>query len=364
MARMRFISGAVLTLLVVVGAQSQQAADWRPIFKSSSGEVQGRLNEAVKSQAELQTKLAAQPSVTEVADLRKKLADAEQQAARLKEVQAELQTRLAEQAAAISRMQVDLSQKASSSDVKKEVDSATSQKSLAALARIDALQKKYEQDAAAYDEAPGEIEVRRSIVDPKHVSDVFGKRIGKRFIAFQVTIINRRKDLQLRVQDLSLDLCKLFVQLAGKQISSTADPVEKSQAAGDAETVLSQGYCVASSQELALLRGVAEKGQSLDPRNLTLHILQGAGSILGAVAPASVATPATKGAAATVSTMFSKAVSVFAGPGIAAYNTIFPDYSVTQAQRLSDSAYAANTIVPQEQSKSWLHFFPNRYSKS
>ena len=69
----------------------------------------------------------------------------------------------------------------------------------------------FERDVAAYDELPANgIEIRRSVLDPKHVADIFGRRVGRRYIAFQVTIINRRKDLQLRVQDLSLDLCGLF----------------------------------------------------------------------------------------------------------------------------------------------------------
>jgi hypothetical protein len=43
---------------------------------------------------------------------------------------------------------------------------------------------------------------------------------------------------------------------------------------------------------------------------------------------------------------------------LAAYAAVFPDYSVTQTQRLSDSAYNANTIVPQGQSKVLVVFLP------
>src|ERR1019366_5530538 len=97
------------------------------------------------------------------------------------------------------------------------------------------------------------IRVHRVLMAPKNASDDFGYRLGRRYLTYQVTISNDNKDYQYLIHDVSLDLSPLFNAPSGTYLYA------------------------ASSQDLTLLRGIPEKGQDLDPRNLTLHILQGIG---------------------------------------------------------------------------------------
>jgi len=348
----------LLITVVTVEAQQSQTPILPPPQTPQSGgvstnDLQQKLNDLTTTVSNLQNQLAQRAPATDVDSLKAQMSDAQKQ---LQTVKAQLDSISAAQTKIASTQTADEQDiKKGITDVKSSIDQYLTSAQAAAAAKIDALASKYDQDNAAFDERPNQFEIRRSIMDPKEVSDIFGRRIGKRYIAYQVTVMNRRSDLQLRIQDLSLDFCTVFVDQARAVVQAYKDNQKKmDEATNDLQDILTQGYCVTSSQELTLLRGVAEKGQSLDPRNLTLHVLQAAGSVLGAVAPVS----GTGAANGVVSTVFAKSVAVFTGPGLAAYASIFPDYSVTQTQRLSDSAYSANTIVPQGQSKILVVFLP------
>jgi hypothetical protein len=174
------------------------------------------------------------------------------------------------------------------------------------------------------DEERKNIKVTRAVLVPKEASDMFGRRIGRRYISYQITVANNDKDFQYMVHDIRIDLSRLFDQTPGTYVYSF------------------------SSRELSLLRGVPEKGQDLDPRNLSLHILTGIGSVAAAVAGL---TPFTD--------TFGPAMGVYNGPLINSYgNILFPDHTSTQLNRLSDSAFAANTVVPKTQAKVFAIFVP------
>jgi hypothetical protein len=167
------------------------------------------------------------------------------------------------------------------------------------------------------------IRVHRVLMAPKNASDDFGHRLGRRYIVYQVTISNDNKDYQYLIHDVSVDLSSLFGALPGTY------------------------QYAASSQDLTLLRGIPEKGQDLDPRNLTLHILQGIGSVAGAVAGL---TP--------FSDVMGSSVAVFNGPFLQSFVGIAPDHTGTQLNRLSDSAYITNTIVDKQRARTIALFIP------
>lgn len=168
------------------------------------------------------------------------------------------------------------------------------------------------------------IRVHRMLMAPKNASDDFGRRLGRRFIIYQVTISNDNKDFQFLIHDVTVDLSTLF---------------------GD-DTPGNYLYS-ASSQELTLLRGIPEKGQDLDPRNLTLHVLQGIGSVAGGV---SGLTP--------FSDVMGSSVAVFNGPFLQSFIGIAPDHTGTQLNRLSDSAYIVNSLVEKQRAKTIAIFIP------
>ena len=167
------------------------------------------------------------------------------------------------------------------------------------------------------------IRVHRLLMAPKNASDDFGYRLGRRFFVYQVTIENHSADHQFLLHDVSIDLSPLFGAEPGTYLYT------------------------ASSQDLTLLRGIPEKGQDLDKRNLTLHVLQGIGSVAGAI---SGLTP--------FSDVMGSSVAVFNGPFLQAYVGLAPDHTATQLNRLSDSAYITNTLIEKQRAKSIAMFIP------
>lgn len=195
------------------------------------------------------------------------------------------------------------------------------------------------------------IKVWRSIMAPKNVADSFGRRIATKYIAMQVTIANLNKDYQWLIQDASMDISRL--------IGLENDPARKCQPnlklllSAVGRERLRRGIAAfddatrVTSAELTVLRGVAEKGQSLDPRNVTLRALTAAGVIAAGLAGVT-----------DFGRSFAPGVAAFNGPLLSAFQVLFPDYTVNQLNRLNDSAFLANTVVGKQQAKVIVLFIP------
>ncbi len=169
------------------------------------------------------------------------------------------------------------------------------------------------------------IRVRRSVMDPKEASDAFGRRLGRHFIIFQVTVENDNTDYQYMLHDVSIDVSQLYGQPLGTY------------------------QWAFSTQELSMLRGVPEKGADYDPRNMTFHILRSVGTVAGG---------ATGLVADSIQDVFGGAVAAYNGPLLSSFTDIFPDHTATQLNRLSDSAFISNTIVDKQGAKVFAIFVP------
>jgi hypothetical protein len=159
------------------------------------------------------------------------------------------------------------------------------------------------------------IRVTQALLDPGTVSDAFGGRIARRYLAIQVTVANSDPDYKFLIHD-------IVIQVPQRKIQQ-------------------------SSIELSILRGTAERGQLNNGRNVLDRILKGVGSIL---------------AGALVIDKFghsyAPSVAIFNGPLITAYEAIFPDFTIHQMNRLNDSAYSANKIVGARQALVMVAFIP------
>jgi hypothetical protein len=162
------------------------------------------------------------------------------------------------------------------------------------------------------------VKVHVTVLDPKSVSDIFGRRVGNRYVAVQVTIRNQNQEHQFLIQDVSLDLGNI-----GKS--------EKLK--------VPKGYAP-SSNDLTLARGVMEKGQVYDRRNFILRLLRGAGTAAAGLIGVT-----------TLGISYAPSVAMFNGPFVTSFRDTFPDSTVNQLIRLNDSAYLANTLVPKGSSK-------------
>jgi hypothetical protein len=172
------------------------------------------------------------------------------------------------------------------------------------------------------------IRIYRAVMDPKNVSDVFGRRIAKRYVVIQVTIANKNPDFQYLVHDVSLDLSKVY--------------------SGPAASALrAQQKYELSSEELSILRGVAERGQAQSPRNFVLRALRTVGTVAAGLAGIQM-----------FDDLYAPSVAVFNGPFLTAYMDFLPDFTINQLIRLQDSAYLTNTVIPKQQAKVFAVFLP------
>ena len=169
--------------------------------------------------------------------------------------------------------------------------------------------------------------VRRELLAPKEASDIYGRRLGRRYFVYQVRVTNLSKDFQYIVHDISIDLSDVL----GPYGVTDSDKLNY----------------LASERDLVMLRGVTEKGQDLDPRNLTLHVLQGIGSVAGGVSGLT-----------DFSDTMGSAVAVFNGAFLQAFIAIAPDHTATQLNRLSDTAFASNSVVDKLHAKVFAVFIP------
>ncbi len=127
------------------------------------------------------------------------------------------------------------------------------------------------------------------------VKDDFGYRIGTHYLVYQVMVSNLDSDHFYLLHDVSLDFGRAFGLKRGAFEYR------------------------ASTRDLSLMRGVPEQGADLDPRNLTLHLLQGIGSVAGAISGLTA-----------FSDVMGSSVAAFNGPFIQGFTGTLPDHTANQ----------------------------------
>jgi hypothetical protein len=161
-----------------------------------------------------------------------------------------------------------------------------------------------------------QITCSQSLLGRNEAADIFGKRVANTYLVVQVDIRNLSDDFQFLLHDVRL--------------------VYQEQAV--------------AGREKRLVRGVSEKGQALDVRNVALRTIQGSGSVLGGISTLSFASIA-----------FKDAVNIYQGPFAGAIQTIFPDFTLGQLNRLNDMAFGVQTIViPKRSSVAMVTFIPQQ----
>jgi len=196
------------------------------------------------------------------------------------------------------------------------------------------------------------IKVWRSIMAPKNVADTFGHRIATKYIAMQVTIANRNKDYQWLVQSAQVNVAQLLFQETQRpgQCKDNLSLLLKSledEKSSKLNPPRPGDYTYVESADLSVLRGVAEKGQSLDPRNMTVRSFTAAGVIAAGLIGVT-----------RVGHSYAPGVAAFNGPLLSALQELLPDYTVNQLNRLNDSAFLTNTVVGKQQAKVIVLFIP------
>jgi hypothetical protein len=112
-----------------------------------------------------------------------------------------------------------------------------------------------------------------SILDTTTTEYAFGRTISRHAMAFQVHVDNASQEYQLLVHDIGLEICKRDDTPPKDRGKSGAVPQkELLQRPGD--TFCPEGpFTTMSSMDKYVMQGLADRGQSQDPRNVGLRVI-------------------------------------------------------------------------------------------
>ena len=173
--------------------------------------------------------------------------------------------------------------------------------------------------------APEDVSCSMSILGWKETSDIFGRRVANSYIAIQVTVRNLNSKNEFLIHDIQIAI--------------------------DTGLDQSQFGRFQAGRDKLLVRGVAQRGQSEDRRNLILHTLEAMGALAGSSSIAG-------------SSDFKSGVAVFQGALIPGFSNIFPDHTVEQLNHINDLAFSASStskvLVPIQGSVPLVTFISER----
>jgi hypothetical protein len=166
------------------------------------------------------------------------------------------------------------------------------------------------------DEGLDQITCSQSLLSRNEAADIFGKRVANTYLVVQVDVRNLSDAYQFLLHDVRLVYDETAI----------------------------------AGREKRLVRGVSEKGQAYDVRNLVVRSVEGTGSILGGLSVFKFAT-----------VDFKNAVNVYQGPFASALKSIFPDFTIGQLNRLNDLGFGTQSIVvPKKSSIALVTFLPQQ----
>ncbi|WP_353071478.1 hypothetical protein [Tunturiibacter gelidiferens] len=176
---------------------------------------------------------------------------------------------------------------------------------------------------AASFSAPTDVACSISPLTYQETNQTFGLAIAKNYVAYQVVArnLNGDKEFQLHNVELAVD----------------TDPCGTKEQFD-------------AGRDKLLVRAMAIRNQSTDPRNFTIRVLEGITTIAGA-------------AVGFGSADFARGLAVFSAL-IPAGKAIFPDYTVDQLNRISDLTFSSSgqtrTVVPKNGVAMFVTFIPSK----
>ncbi|HEV2646636.1 MAG TPA: hypothetical protein VGU46_09755 [Acidobacteriaceae bacterium] len=170
---------------------------------------------------------------------------------------------------------------------------------------------------------PADVACSISPLTYHETNQIFGAAISKNYVAYQVVArnLNADKEFQLHNVELAVD----------------TDPCGTKEQFD-------------AGRDRLLVRAMAIRNQSTDPRNFTIRIMEGVASVAGA-------------AVGFGSGDYANGLAVFSAL-IPAGKAIFPDYTVDQLNRISDLTFSSSgqsrTVVPKNGVAMFVTFMPTK----
>jgi hypothetical protein len=252
----------------------------------------------------------------------------------------------------------------------------------ATTAVTDAAQKGFKLSQASSTDVTGNISVDATLIPASIAKTVFGKEVSNNYAVIELTVSNRSSDDAFIVHTIFIDysqwllsgsspfgqnaLCPEGAQKK-KADGANGKPSSEEKTANDASS-LNQNAQNQTSQncrgnrlqpwqqqtfanqissvETRIVRGQLLDRQPWTTRNWVLRSLQAAGSI------------ATSFTFVTSSQSWIRGIGAFNGAGIPAYQSIWPDATVGQMNRISDVGFQVNKVIAKQSSDIIVAFFP------
>jgi hypothetical protein len=252
----------------------------------------------------------------------------------------------------------------------------------ATTAVTDAAQKGFTLSNTTSTDVTGNISVDATLIPASIAKTVFGKEVSNNYAVIELTVSNRSSDDAFIVHTIFIDYSQwllsgsspfgqnaLCFEGAQKKSADGANGKTSSQGktANDASSLnqtaqdqMSQNCSgnrlqpwqqqtfanQISSVETRIVRGQLLDRQPWTTRNWILRSLQAAGSI------------ATSFTFVTSSQSWIRGIGAFNGAGIPAFQTIWPDATVGQMNRISDVGFQVNKVIAKQSSDIIVAFFP------
>lgn len=153
------------------------------------------------------------------------------------------------------------------------------------------------------------------LLDRHTTKKVYGTAVANSTLAIQVTVMNFSEEFDFLIHAITLRAKDLNLNL--------------------------------TAMDKRIIQAIGQRGQTDDPRNRWLRALTGIGSALVPF-PTFI----------NVGNSFLPAVAAFNGPGLSAFNLVFPDHTVNQMIRISNHALESNQVVPKEKATNVTIFVP------
>jgi hypothetical protein len=166
---------------------------------------------------------------------------------------------------------------------------------------------------------------------------LFGKAIANQYAVIELTISNKSHDAAIIVHSIFIDYSDWLLSGTAHAMAAAGLPAQ-----GQESTIPSE----VASVEYRIARGEALDAQSWTRRNWTMRTLQ----FLGVVATGSEFAFKEVGIV--------KGIGAFSGQLVPAAQSLWPDGTVAQLDRISDFGFRANKVIPKEASDIVVAFFP------
>lgn len=168
------------------------------------------------------------------------------------------------------------------------------------------------------DQRPEDVSCSFSILPWEETNYFFGRMVANTYVAIEVNVRNLNSDSEFLLHDIQVAV----------DTGLDADSFGRFEAGRDK----------------MIVRGVAKRGESDDPRNRIMNALAAVGAVAGGASGALTQTIGRTGNSA-FATGLSSSVSIFQGPLLSGLSKIWPDHTIDNVNNVSDLAFSASSTL-------------------